>query len=150
MGPPPSAPYWRQGLENVQRIKEILGKGENVVLMANHQTEADPQVQTGEWRGWLGCLGWLGWIMGNKRCEKSVVLKYRFYFMWIFFIFSSYLFQAQFMICQWHELGRVVPTHRMACLSHPGRGKKHPLVFMPFSNVSVYHGIIIPYKPLCI
>eukprot|EP00435_Cladocopium_sp_Y103_P065298 s385_g27.t1 len=39
---------WRharvEGVENVQHIKEILAKGENVVLMANHQTEADPQV----------------------------------------------------------------------------------------------------------
>ncbi|CAJ1354126.1 unnamed protein product, partial [Effrenium voratum] len=39
---------WRfarvEGLENVQQVKEKLAAGENVVLMANHQTEADPQV----------------------------------------------------------------------------------------------------------
>jgi len=32
------------GLENVQKIQTILANGENVVLFANHQTEADPQV----------------------------------------------------------------------------------------------------------
>jgi glycerol-3-phosphate O-acyltransferase len=32
------------GLENVRKIKSFLASGENVVLMANHQTEADPQV----------------------------------------------------------------------------------------------------------
>ncbi|CAK9093882.1 unnamed protein product [Durusdinium trenchii] len=39
---------WRharvEGLEQLQSIKETLAKGDNVVLMANHQTEADPQV----------------------------------------------------------------------------------------------------------
>lgn len=33
-----------EGLENVELIKEKLAAGENVVLLANHQTEADPQV----------------------------------------------------------------------------------------------------------
>eukprot|EP00438_Fugacium_kawagutii_P004568 Skav202826 [mRNA] locus=scaffold3852:192174:193262:- [translate_table: standard] len=41
---PPLLCHDCQGLENVQGIKEKLAKGENVVLMANHQTEADPQV----------------------------------------------------------------------------------------------------------
>lgn len=36
--------FQRQGHENLQRIKETLAAGDNVVLMANHQTEADPQV----------------------------------------------------------------------------------------------------------
>ena len=39
---------WRhakvEGHENLKRIKETLAAGDNVVLMANHQTEADPQV----------------------------------------------------------------------------------------------------------
>ena len=39
---------WRharvEGLENVKAIKERLAAKDNVVLMANHQTEADPQV----------------------------------------------------------------------------------------------------------
>jgi hypothetical protein len=61
-------------LENVQRIKEILGKGENVVLMANHQTEADPQVQAGEWRvdAWDGWDAWDAWdgSLGKKDVRK--------------------------------------------------------------------------------
>lgn len=32
-----------QGLENLEKIDQQLKKGENVVLLANHQTEADPQ-----------------------------------------------------------------------------------------------------------
>jgi len=32
------------GLENVNKIKSLLKKGDNVILIANHQTEADPQV----------------------------------------------------------------------------------------------------------
>eukprot|EP00930_Biecheleria_cincta_P046612 TRINITY_DN32164_c0_g1_i1.p1 TRINITY_DN32164_c0_g1~~TRINITY_DN32164_c0_g1_i1.p1 ORF type:complete len:421 (-),score=56.66 TRINITY_DN32164_c0_g1_i1:313-1575(-) len=32
------------GLEHVQTIKRLLEEGSNVVLLANHQTEADPQV----------------------------------------------------------------------------------------------------------
>lgn len=32
------------GLEHVQEIKQLLDGGSNVVLLANHQTEADPQV----------------------------------------------------------------------------------------------------------
>ena len=43
----------RQGHENLQRIKETLAAGDNVVLMANHQTEADPQVGK-EWKAWKG------------------------------------------------------------------------------------------------
>jgi len=39
---------WRksrvEGLAQVRRIKEALDAGDNVVLLANHQTEADPQV----------------------------------------------------------------------------------------------------------
>lgn len=33
-----------QGLEHMEQIKEQLAAGENVVLFANHQSEADPQV----------------------------------------------------------------------------------------------------------
>mmetsp|Transcript_34835 Transcript_34835/g.81358 ORF Transcript_34835/g.81358 Transcript_34835/m.81358 type:complete len:445 (+) Transcript_34835:67-1401(+) len=33
-----------EGVEHVKTIKELLSKGENVILLANHQTEADPQV----------------------------------------------------------------------------------------------------------
>lgn len=32
------------GVENFQKIREILDKGENVVILSNHQTEADAQV----------------------------------------------------------------------------------------------------------
>ena len=32
-----------EGLENLQSIQQILSKQENVVLLANHQTESDPQ-----------------------------------------------------------------------------------------------------------
>jgi glycerol-3-phosphate O-acyltransferase len=32
------------GLENVQKIQRLLADGENVVMIGNHQTEADPQV----------------------------------------------------------------------------------------------------------
>jgi len=32
------------GVENVQKIQSFLAHGENVILIANHQTEADPQV----------------------------------------------------------------------------------------------------------
>mmetsp|Transcript_5942 Transcript_5942/g.14217 ORF Transcript_5942/g.14217 Transcript_5942/m.14217 type:complete len:439 (+) Transcript_5942:42-1358(+) len=32
------------GSEHVAEIKRLLGQGENVILLANHQTEADPQV----------------------------------------------------------------------------------------------------------
>jgi len=39
---------WRharvEGRENLESIRQILARGENVVLLANHQTEADPQV----------------------------------------------------------------------------------------------------------
>ncbi|KAG5193089.1 glycerol-3-phosphate acyltransferase,chloroplastic, partial [Tribonema minus] len=33
-----------EGLENLEQIKGMLERGENVFLLANHQTEADPQV----------------------------------------------------------------------------------------------------------
>ncbi|CAN0064937.1 unnamed protein product [Ectocarpus fasciculatus] len=33
-----------EGKENLAKIAEYLSKGENVFLMSNHQTEADPQV----------------------------------------------------------------------------------------------------------
>uniref|UniRef100_A0A7S1S6C0 Phospholipid/glycerol acyltransferase domain-containing protein n=1 Tax=Alexandrium catenella TaxID=2925 RepID=A0A7S1S6C0_ALECA len=33
-----------EGLEHVLEIKRLLAAGENVILLANHQTEADPQV----------------------------------------------------------------------------------------------------------
>lgn len=32
------------GVDNLRRIQEYLQRGENVVLLSNHQTEADPQV----------------------------------------------------------------------------------------------------------
>lgn len=32
------------GLENLRQIEEFLAKGENVILLANHQTEPDPQL----------------------------------------------------------------------------------------------------------
>ncbi|CAN0191423.1 unnamed protein product [Discosporangium mesarthrocarpum] len=31
------------GVENLKKIEEYLKKGENVFLISNHQTEADPQ-----------------------------------------------------------------------------------------------------------
>jgi glycerol-3-phosphate O-acyltransferase len=33
-----------EGIDNLKKIKGYLKKGENVILIANHQTEADPQV----------------------------------------------------------------------------------------------------------
>jgi len=33
-----------RGMENAVKIAELVSKGENVVLLSNHQTEADPQV----------------------------------------------------------------------------------------------------------
>lgn len=33
-----------EGLEHVAKIKQYLAAGDNVILLANHQTEADPQV----------------------------------------------------------------------------------------------------------
>jgi glycerol-3-phosphate O-acyltransferase len=35
-----------RGMENAVKIADILAKGENVVLLSNHQTEADPQVRS--------------------------------------------------------------------------------------------------------
>jgi len=32
------------GVENIRRIRGLLNQGENVILLANHQTEADPQI----------------------------------------------------------------------------------------------------------
>mmetsp|Transcript_11263 Transcript_11263/g.11298 ORF Transcript_11263/g.11298 Transcript_11263/m.11298 type:complete len:377 (-) Transcript_11263:66-1196(-) len=32
------------GLENAKKIEELLTKGDNVMILSNHQTEADPQV----------------------------------------------------------------------------------------------------------
>lgn len=32
------------GLDNAKKIEELLAKGENVMILSNHQTEADPQV----------------------------------------------------------------------------------------------------------
>jgi hypothetical protein len=32
------------GLEQAQKILELTERGENVVILSNHQTEADPQV----------------------------------------------------------------------------------------------------------
>ena len=32
------------GLDNANKIKELIAKGDNVVILSNHQTEADPQV----------------------------------------------------------------------------------------------------------
>lgn len=32
------------GVENFQRIRELIAKGDNVVILSNHQTEADAQV----------------------------------------------------------------------------------------------------------
>lgn len=32
------------GVDNAKKIREIIAKGENVVILSNHQTEADPQV----------------------------------------------------------------------------------------------------------
>lgn len=33
-------------MDNAVKIADILAKGENVVLLSNHQTEADPQVRS--------------------------------------------------------------------------------------------------------
>ena len=33
-----------RGEANAKKIKEFLAKGDNVVILSNHQTEADPQV----------------------------------------------------------------------------------------------------------
>jgi glycerol-3-phosphate O-acyltransferase len=33
-----------EGVANLKKIEDILAKGENVVILSNHQTEADPQV----------------------------------------------------------------------------------------------------------
>lgn len=32
------------GLENFQQMEQLLQKGDNVCILSNHQTEADPQV----------------------------------------------------------------------------------------------------------
>jgi hypothetical protein len=34
------------GKENAERIKALLEQGDNIVILSNHQTEADPQVST--------------------------------------------------------------------------------------------------------
>lgn len=34
------------GMDNLKQIKEEVGKGDNVILLANHQTEPDPQAIT--------------------------------------------------------------------------------------------------------
>ena len=36
------------GADNAEKILEITGRGENVVILSNHQTEADPQVYNKE------------------------------------------------------------------------------------------------------
>ena len=33
-----------EGREHIAQIEEYLAKGDNVILLSNHQTEADPQV----------------------------------------------------------------------------------------------------------
>jgi 1-acyl-sn-glycerol-3-phosphate acyltransferase len=33
------------GLENMKSIQEAVDRGENVVILSNHQTEADPPVR---------------------------------------------------------------------------------------------------------
>jgi hypothetical protein len=35
-------------MDNAVRIADLISKGENVVLLSNHQTEADPQVRQRE------------------------------------------------------------------------------------------------------
>lgn len=35
---------WVGNADNVKRISELLAEGHNVIVMANHQTEADPAV----------------------------------------------------------------------------------------------------------
>ena len=32
------------GIENAKKIEEIVSRGENVIILSNHQTECDPQV----------------------------------------------------------------------------------------------------------
>lgn len=32
------------GLENARKMLELIERGDNVVILSNHQTEADPQV----------------------------------------------------------------------------------------------------------
>ena len=33
-----------EGLQNADKIAQLIAKGDNVIIMSNHQTEADPQV----------------------------------------------------------------------------------------------------------
>ena len=33
-----------RGEDNMKKISEYIAKGDNVVILSNHQTEADPQV----------------------------------------------------------------------------------------------------------
>jgi len=33
-----------EGLQNAEKIAQLIAKGDNVIIMSNHQTEADPQV----------------------------------------------------------------------------------------------------------
>ena len=35
-----------EGLQNAEKIAQLIAKGDNVIIMSNHQTEADPQVWT--------------------------------------------------------------------------------------------------------
>lgn len=34
-----------EGRENVDKIEEYIQRGDNVIFLSNHQTEADPQVR---------------------------------------------------------------------------------------------------------
>ncbi len=45
------------GLENAHNIQSAIDKGDNVIILSNHQTEADPQVHScnGSFLQWLKC-----------------------------------------------------------------------------------------------
>jgi glycerol-3-phosphate O-acyltransferase len=34
-----------EGVNNIKEVQSLLERGENVVILSNHQTEADPQVK---------------------------------------------------------------------------------------------------------
>ena len=42
--PDPTPNQVTRGLDKIATMKEQLAAGENVILLANHQTEADPQI----------------------------------------------------------------------------------------------------------
>jgi hypothetical protein len=68
-----------RGADNLNKISEYVAKGENIVILSNHQTEADPQV-------FLTCA--IQTMILNISSEKSA---HSLYLIVVYVIHPSYL-----------------------------------------------------------